>query len=160
MPTIHAAPLTDFATALLAAGGLSPDEAALVARSLVAANLRGHDSHGVMRVPFYLDQVAKRELVPGAKLELLKDEPALLMADGGWGFGQSLARELTDRLIGKARHSGACVGTLIHSGHIGRLGEYCEHAAEAGMVSLVMVNTHGDRATHRAGRRHRAAAGH
>ena len=51
--------------------------------------------------------------------------------------------ELTDRLIAKARRGGVCVGTLIHSGHIGRLGEYCEQAAEAGMVSLVMVNTHG-----------------
>jgi uncharacterized oxidoreductase len=143
MPTIHAKPLADFAAALLAAGGLATDEAALVARSLVGANLRGHDSHGVMRVPYYLDQVAKGELVPGAKLTLFKDEPSLVMADGGWGFGQSLARDLTDRLTAKARRSSVCVGTLIHSGHIGRLGEYCEQAAEARMVSLVTVNTHG-----------------
>ncbi len=143
MPHIDAATLTDFATRLLAAGGIAPDEAALVARSLVAANLRGHDSHGVMRIPYYLDQVAKREIVPGAKATVLKEDHALVMLDGGWGFGQVLARDLTERSISKAKHGGVCVGTLIHSGHIGRLGEYCEQAAEAGMVSLLMVNTHG-----------------
>ena len=143
MPNIQSTTLTEFAAALLAAGGLSRDEAALVARSLVAANLRGHDSHGVMRVPYYLDQVAKGELVPGAALSVFKDDHALLMADGQWGFGQSLARDLTARLIAKAKKQGVCVGTLIHCGHIGRLGEYCEQAAEEGMVSLVMVNTHG-----------------
>jgi uncharacterized oxidoreductase len=143
MPSIPAETLTDFAAALLAAGGLGPDEATLVARSLVAANLRGHDSHGVMRVPYYLDQVAKGELQPGATMTILNESSALLMADGHWGFGQALARELTSRLITKAHESAVCVGTLIHSGHIGRLGEYCEQAALAGMVSLVMVNTHG-----------------
>ena len=97
-------------------------------------------------VPYYLDQLAKGELRPAATLTVLKEDHALLMADGHWGFGQVLARELTGRLIAKAGEQGVCVGTLIHSGHIGRLGEYCEQAAEAGMVSLVMVNTHGGRA--------------
>ncbi len=143
MPTIPAAQLTNFATALLTAGGLGADEALLVAHSLVEANLRGHDSHGVMRVPYYLDQVAKKELAPGAVFEVVKEAPSYLMADGHWGFGQRLARQLTESLIEKARTEGVCIGTLIHSGHIGRLGEYCEQAAAAGMVSLFMVNTHG-----------------
>jgi len=143
MPSISAAELTSFATSLLAAGGLGAAEAAVVGDSLVQANLRGHDSHGVMRVPYYLDQLAKGELHAGKKLQILKEEPALIMADGQWGFGQSLARELMDRVIEKARTAGTCVGTLIHSGHIGRLGEYAEQAAAAGAVSLIMVNTHG-----------------
>ncbi|HEY1603700.1 MAG TPA: Ldh family oxidoreductase [Pirellulales bacterium] len=143
MPTIAADQLTQFATNLLLSGGLAVEEAQVVARSLVAANLRGHDSHGVMRVPYYLDQLAKGELKAGAKLKVIKEEHALLLADGQWGFGQTLARDLTARLIAKARHGGVCVGTLIHTGHIGRLGEYCEHAADAGMVSLLMANTHG-----------------
>ena len=66
-----------------------------------------------------------------------------MQADGNWGFGQTVAQELTERLIAKARKSGVAVGTLIHSSHIGRLGEYCEQAAAAGMVSILMVNTHG-----------------
>lgn len=143
MPSIAAAELTSFAMRLLAAGGLEPPEAALVADSLVQANLRGHDSHGVMRIPYYLDQLTKGELRTGQHLQITKDESALVMADGGWGFGQTLARELMNRLIEKSRTAGSCVGTLIHSGHIGRLGEYAEQAAAAGVVSMIMVNTHG-----------------
>ncbi|HEY2838920.1 MAG TPA: Ldh family oxidoreductase [Pirellulales bacterium] len=143
MPSIAAPQLTSFATSLLTAGGLGPAEAAVVAKSLVQANLRGHDSHGVMRIPYYLDQLAKGELRAGARLKITKEQPALVMADGQWGFGQSLARELMARLIEKSRATGSCVGTLIHSGHIGRLGEYAEQAAEAGVVSMIMVNTHG-----------------
>lgn len=143
MPTIPAAKLTDFATELLAAGGVGRDEARLVARSLVGANLRGHDSHGVMRIPFYLDTLAKGEVVAGAELGVIKESETILVADGNWGFGQTQARRLMERLMRKAAGAGSGLGTLIHSGHIGRLGEYCEQAADAGLVSMIMVNTHG-----------------
>ncbi|HWA98606.1 MAG TPA: Ldh family oxidoreductase [Pirellulales bacterium] len=143
MPTIAAESLERFATQLLESGGLTPDEAQLVGKSLVEANLRGHDSHGVMRIPYYLDQVTKKEVVPGAEFTILRDTPSIVVADGHWGFGQTQAQRLMYRLIGKAHESGVALGTLIHSGHIGRLGEYCEMAAEAGLVSMIMVNTHG-----------------
>jgi uncharacterized oxidoreductase len=143
MPTLPAPQLTDFATRLLTAGGVAGDEARLVAVSLVGANLRGHDSHGVMRIPFYLDSVAKGELTPGAPFTAIKESPTTLVADGGWGFGQTQATRLTEALIQKARGSGTGLGTLIRCGHIGRLGEYCEQAASVGLVSIVMVNTHG-----------------
>lgn len=143
MPTLDAAKLTQLATRLLAAGGVGPDEAKLVATSLVGANLRGHDSHGVMRIPFYLDSVAKGEVVPGSPFTVLRQSECMLGASGGWGFGQTQARELMKRLVPLAQDQGPAIGTLIHCGHIGRLGEYCEQAASAGLVSLVMVNTHG-----------------
>ena len=143
MPSIQATTLTDFATELLTAGGVSRDEARLVAASLVGANLRGHDSHGVMRIPFYLDTVTKGEVVPGAEFTVVRESETTLVADGGWGFGQTQARRLMERSIAKGRSAGTCVGTLIHAGHIGRLGEYCEQAAAAGLVSMIMVNTHG-----------------
>lgn len=143
MPTIPAEALTRFSTALLTAGGLASEEAALVAESLVGANLRGHDSHGVMRIPFYLDCLKKQEAFAGAKFEVLREAQSLLVADGNWGLGQTQARRLTERLISKAQKTGVAVGTLIHCSHIGRLGEYCELAADEGLVSMVMVNTHG-----------------
>lgn len=143
MPTIPTESLTDFATELLRAGGVARDEARLVAESLVGANLRGHDSHGVMRVPYYLDGVRKGEVVPGAPLTVLREEASILVADGHWGFGQTQARRLTERVIGKTQATGVGVGTLIHSAHVGRLGEYCELAAGAGLLSMMMVNTHG-----------------
>lgn len=143
MPSFAPSTLTQFAGELLIRGGVSEEEARPIAESLVAANLRGHDSHGVMRIPDYLDRVAQGQVVPGAAFKIVKEAAALLVADGGWGFGQTQARRLTERLMEKARESGVAVGTLIRSGHIGRLGEYCEQAAEAGLVSMVMVNTHG-----------------
>ncbi|HVX16153.1 MAG TPA: Ldh family oxidoreductase [Pirellulales bacterium] len=143
MPTIPARQLTELATKLLAAGGVGADEARLVAESLVGANLRGHDSHGVMRIPFYLDSVAKGETSVGAPFTTINESPTTLVGDGGWGFGQTQAHRLTNALIGKARTAGTGLGTLVRCGHIGRLGEYCEQAADAGLVSMVMVNTHG-----------------
>jgi hydroxycarboxylate dehydrogenase B len=143
MPNISTDKLTQFAAALLQAGGVSPDESQLVAKSLVLANLMGHDSHGVMRVPYYLEGVPKGDVKPDAEFTVLQENDSLLQADANWGFGQTQAQRLTDRLIAKASKSGVALGTLVHSGHIGRLGEYCERAAAAGMVSLLMVNTHG-----------------
>jgi len=143
MPNIAPADLKKFATDLLIAGGVGPEEAALVGDSLVDANLRGHDSHGVMRIPFYLDTLRKGEVVAGAPFTVIKETPSIISVDGGWGFGQTQAQRLMRRMIEKARETGVCVGTLIRCSHSGRLGEYCEMAAEAGMVSMVMVNTHG-----------------
>jgi hydroxycarboxylate dehydrogenase B len=143
MQLLAAKPLTDFATRLLTAGGVGPDESALIARSLVGANLRGHDSHGVMRIPSYLDLCRKGEVVPGAPLTTIRQSPGLFVGDAHWGFGQTQAQRLTRTLIDVASQSGLAVGTLIRSSHIGRLGEYCETIAEAKLVSMVMVNTHG-----------------
>jgi uncharacterized oxidoreductase len=116
-----------------------------------------------MRIPFYLDALKKGEVVSNADFTVLREMPAALAADGHWGFGQVQARRLMEQSIAKARGkaggaearlrgesglleggSGVCVGTLVRCSHIGRLGEYCEQAAEAGMVSMVMVNTHGN----------------
>jgi hydroxycarboxylate dehydrogenase B len=143
MPSIPAADLRTFSANLLAAAGVPPDEAASVAASLVGANLRGHDSHGVMRVPYYLDALRKREVVHSAPFTVLKQSGAVLAADGHWGFGQTQARRLMDRLLAMVKSQGAVVGTLIRCGHIGRLGEYCEQATQAGCAAMIMVNTHG-----------------
>ncbi len=143
MPTFSAEALTSFATRLFAAGAVGADEAALVATSLVGANLRGHDSHGVMRVPSYLEACRNGEVVAGAPLSVIREAAGTLVGDGNWGFGQTQAGRLTRKLIAKARDNGLAVGTLVRTSHVGRLGEYCEMAAEARLVSMVMVNTHG-----------------
>lgn len=143
MPTLTADELTDFATQLLTAGGLGGDEAQLVAKSLVESNLRGHDSHGVMRIPSYLQFCSQGEAVPGAELTAMRHTESLYVGDAHWGFGQTQAGRLTRTLIEMATKSGMAMGTLVRCCHIGRLGEYCERAADAGLVSMVMVNTHG-----------------
>ena len=123
MHLIPAEALTPFARNLLAAGGASPDEADCIARSLVGANLRGYESHGVMRIPYYVDSLAQGESVSGADLTIVNESPAHLTADANWGLGQVQAGRLLDRLSSKTRQGGLAVGSMIHSSHIGRLGE-------------------------------------
>ena len=143
MPLIAHATLTNFAVQLLSAGGADAEEAAIVADSLVRANLRGHDSHGVMRIPFYLQNVKNGRLHAGSRLTIVREAPSVLVTDGSWGFGQVLARDLTNRLIAKAATTGIACGSLRQSAHIGRLGEYAEMAAAKEMAAIIMANTHG-----------------
>ena len=143
MPTYSAEVLTKFAVDLLKGGGVAPEEAATVGGSLVGANARGYGSHGMMRIPQYLGQVERGEIVTGAKFQVLRETPSLMTVDGHWGFGQVQAGRLLARLIDKAGSGGVAVGTMIRCAHIGRLGEYCETAIEAGKVAMVMVNNHG-----------------
>src|SRR5262245_44180622 len=128
--TIAAKELEQFAIALLAAGGATLREAQLVGRSLVSANLRGYESHGVMRLPFYVQAMADGEVVSQAPFSIMTESATRIVADANWGFGQVQAGDLLNRLTEKALHEALAVGTLIHCGHIGRLGEYCERAAE------------------------------
>ena len=143
MATIHESQLLAFATQLLSAGGANETEARTVAASLVGANLRGHDSHGVMRIPFYLDVLKKGVVKSGSTLHIERETPAALVCNGGWGFGQVLSQELMRRLMDKAAAVGIACGTLKCSAHIGRLGEYAEMAAERRMAALICANTHG-----------------
>jgi len=143
VPTISADTLRNFAVALIKSAGATDDEAARVGASLIDANLRGYDSHGVMRIPFYLEALSKGEVVSGAELTVLRETPTSLATDANWGFGQVQAGRLMQQLIEKAKENGTATGTMIHASHIGRLGEYCESAASQNLVSMVMVNTHG-----------------
>jgi LDH2 family malate/lactate/ureidoglycolate dehydrogenase len=143
MPTLQPAKLEVFAAELLHAGGAGVDESRLVAASLVDANLKGYDSHGVMRVPYYIQAIKDGEAVPGAELSILDEGPSRVVADANWGLGQVQAMRLIKLLAAKVREAGLGLGTMMHSGHIGRLGEYCEKTAAEGLVSMLMVNSHG-----------------
>jgi uncharacterized oxidoreductase len=135
--------LEEFACALFVAAGTSCQNAGVVAASLVAANLRGHDSHGVMRIPYYIAAISERRLDPSAELRVIRETPAVVVCDAGWGFGQVQARRLLELIFPKAKSMGVSSGAMQRSGHIGRVGEYAELSAEHGLAFLAMVNTHG-----------------
>lgn len=143
MPVLETQQLNDFANALLLKGGAGDHAADVVADSLVQANLRGHDSHGVMRIPSYLASVQQGRLHPEARLRVESESANSLVCSGGWGFGQVVTRELMQRLIEKAENAAIACATLREAAHIGRLGEYAETAAERGLASLICANTHG-----------------
>jgi len=132
-----------FGGRLFAAAGCAAKEAMLVADALVEASLAGHDSHGVVRFPQYLEALDRGEIVANRHAELLFELPALAMFDGGFGFGQVVGREAVERGIAMARSSGAAVVGLGRSGHLGRIAEWAKLAADAGQVSLHFVNVPG-----------------
>jgi len=143
LPTLTHDALSAFAEKLLAAAGADEESSRTVAESLVGANLRGHDSHGVMRIPFYVQRVEEGRLNPCERLKVEKSAPTAFVCDGNWGFGQVLCRDLTSRLITRAKETGIACGTLRRSAHCGRLGEYAEMAAKENLVSIITANTHG-----------------
>ncbi len=143
MPTIPCDQLQQLSVSMLQAGGATSEEARIVGHSLVLANACGYASHGVMRLPFYLDMLAKGDIVSGVDLQWMSQAPSILIADAQWGFGRVQAGRLLDHALEATGATGICVATLRHSSHIGRLGEYCEIAADQGFVSMMVANTHG-----------------
>jgi uncharacterized oxidoreductase len=143
VPTIAAAELTEFAAGMFVAAGVSAVDARVVAEGLVGANLRGHDSHGVMRVPQYIEFVREGHYRLDVDLIVEHETAAAVSCDGQWGFGQVQAHRLLEKMIPKAQALGVAAGTARHCGHIGRLGEYAERAAGAGLALIATVNNDG-----------------
>jgi uncharacterized oxidoreductase len=143
VPTCTASTLNDFVTDLFAAAGVPREDARVVAAGLVGANLRGHDSHGVLRVPQYLDFVQRGEYRVGVPLDVVSDAPGVVVCEGHWGFGQVQAHRLLDLLIPKTQALGIAAAVARNCGHIGRLGEYAERAAEHGLILISTVNNDG-----------------
>ncbi len=143
MPSVAPDLLASFAGKILQAAGVPADESATIAASLVESNLHGHDSHGVYRILEYTAQMDRGEMVPGAQLQILRETPSLVVADGNLGFGQVQCRRLVDLVCSKAETTGFACGTMRRSGHVGRLGEWVEIAARRGLAAWLSVNDNG-----------------
>ena len=143
--TVHipAAELERFVTRILSAAGASPAEAARVAHHLVGANLAGHDSHGVVRVPRYVEWHAAGHIVSGQSAQVVTDGGGFVLLDGNYGWGQVVAEQATRLAIARAKEHGACIMGLRNSAHLGRVGDYAEMAAAEGLISIHFVNVGG-----------------
>jgi uncharacterized oxidoreductase len=123
--------------------GCNDTEAATVAHRLVGANLRGHDSHGIIRTPRYVEWIDSGRVVPNATPEVVKDSDVIAVVDGKQGFGQTVGEVAVDVGVAKAAKMGASVVALKNAGHLGRIGDWAERAAEHGCASIHMVNVRG-----------------
>lgn len=133
----HAASVIALIFRTAGAGG---EEAAAIAGNLVGASIRGHDSHGIVRVPRYLQAAARGHALFGQHVSTIIDSSAFALLDGRHGFGQVLGREAVEAGLSKAAEQGVAVIGLRRSGHLGRIGAWAELAADAGFVSVHFVN--------------------
>src|SRR5512147_1265985 len=130
MPTLQPKPLETLARDIFQSIRVPPIGAAWMAQLLVRANLRGHDSHGVIRVPQYVASWRKGEANPTAEPVVVQDGPATALVDGKLGFGQIVARRGMELAMEKAAAIGISAVGVFNSNHIGRLADYTEMASE------------------------------
>jgi uncharacterized oxidoreductase len=128
---------------IFAAAGSREAEAERIGHYLVEANLAGHDSHGVIRVPAYIGWVREGKVLANQSLRVVFENDALAITDGQFGFGQVMGEQAMKLGIAKAAKQGMAVVGLRNAGHLGRIGEWALMAAKANKLSLHFVNTNG-----------------
>jgi uncharacterized oxidoreductase len=140
MPSFSADSLRTLVADIAVAVGTPVDLAEILASSLVAANLAGQDSHGVLRMPPYCGSIDKGDILPGVRAEVISQRLATAKIDGGWGWGQPAMHLATDVAIERAREYGMGAAIVQNCYHIGRAAPYVEKVARNGMVGLIMAN--------------------
>lgn len=125
---------------IFVAAGCEAIEAGRISFHLVSANITGHDSHGVIRTPRYIQWLREGKVLAGQILTVVTESPTHAVVDGNFGFGQTIGPLAVDMGIAKARLEGMSIIALRHSGHIGRIGDWAERAAKQGLVSIHFVN--------------------
>lgn len=143
MINLPAEPLKKLVQAIFAKAGCNPPEDEQIARRLVESNLVGHDSHGVIRVSYYIDWLKKDMVRANQKIQTVFETDTLAVLDGQRGFGQSVGEQAMQIAIGKAQKSGMSVLVLRNTAHLGRIGDWPQIACDAGLCSLFFVNTSG-----------------
>ncbi|PSL00635.1 (2R)-3-sulfolactate dehydrogenase (NADP+) [Murinocardiopsis flavida] len=125
---------------LLGGAGLAPERAAVTARAITLADAWGIGSHGMFRLPVYLDRLAAGGYPPGAELTAVRDTGPVLMLDGGGGIGHWQVAEAAEYAVERAGRYGVALVGVANGGHSGALGCYALDIARAGLVGLVFAN--------------------
>lgn len=128
------------ATDLLVDAGHDLANATAVARALALAEVWQLGSHGLLRLPIYLDRLEAGGYVADAELTTVNDLGALVVLDGGGGLGHWQLSRAVELAVPRARQFGIAAVAIGNSGHCGALGVFAADAAEAGMASLVFSN--------------------
>ena len=143
MPYVPAGELRSLARRLFEALQVPSEEAAWVAELLVRADLAGHESHGVIRIPQYAQAIRSALTHPGTPFEIIQESPSLALIDGHWGLGQVVARGAMELAIRKAKETKISSVGAYNLYHVGRLADYTRMAAEQGLVGIMTVNAGG-----------------
>src|ERR1035438_6164437 len=140
LPIVSAEDLTSWAAALLEAATFPRPTAHLVAESLVAANLRGVDSHGVQLLPYYIEQVERGDMHAGAEGRIVLESGACLLYDGANGVGQQIASVCCGHAVRLARKGGIAMVAARESNLFGGAAFWGQKISGAGLIGIVMCN--------------------
>ncbi|KAF9628928.1 malate/L-lactate dehydrogenase [Lasiodiplodia theobromae] len=130
-----------FAKAVLIKGGLSEDNAQMMANCLVQADVRGVGTHGLMRLEQYLARVTSKLVNPSPSIKVDEKTPVAAHLDGDNGFGFIVATRGMQEAINRAKTYGIGIVTANHSNHFGMAATYVLQALQEGMISLVFTNS-------------------
>jgi uncharacterized oxidoreductase len=140
MPRIQAEALRSLGARIFERLKVPREEASWVAELLVRANLVGHDSHGVIRIPQYAQAIQSSLVRPGTRFEIVREAPATALINGHWGLGQVVARGAIELAIRKAKETTISSVGAYNLYHVGRLADYTRMAAEQDCVGIMTVN--------------------
>jgi LDH2 family malate/lactate/ureidoglycolate dehydrogenase len=129
-----------FARSLLQAHGVPREDAATIAGCLVSADLRGIDTHGLCRLPIYLERLRKGLINPKPNLVPKRVTPVAASLDGENGFGFVVGMRAMTAAIAMAREFGIGVVSARRSTHFGMAASYALPAVEAGLMAMVFSN--------------------
>jgi LDH2 family malate/lactate/ureidoglycolate dehydrogenase len=138
---VNAAEAQRYVEQVLAANGVPVKNAAIVAKCLVAADLRGVDTHGMNRVPSYMERIRQGVLSATAEPELKQVTPVVAHVDAHNGFGFVAAKAGMAAAIESAKTYGIGMASVAHSNHYGMAAWLVQEAIDAGMMSLVFTNS-------------------
>jgi ureidoglycolate dehydrogenase (NAD+) len=136
---VPAADLREFTKGVFIAAGVPSEDAALEAEVLVWANLRGVDSHGVLRIPWYVEMLGKGDMNPRPTIRVEKETAATLLIDGGRALGPVVTTVAMRRAIEKARGAGIGWAAIRNTTHQGAMAYYALMAADADMAGIAIV---------------------
>ena len=141
-PDVYIEPkaLTEFIHKIFARLGSSEQEAEAIAASLVETSLTGHDSHGVSIVPRYVERALDGLIAANQHITVVKNEGPVLIIEGNRGYGQVIGREAMSLAIEKAKKDRFVLMGIRNTHHLGRIGEWAEMCAEAGLISMHFSN--------------------
>lgn len=132
--------LIAFAAAVLAAHRVPDEDAHLFADSLVKADLWGHQSHGVMRLSWYVARLRTGVMQPVTRPEWITDAGAVAVLDGRDGVGQVIATHAMRDALRRAQAHGVGVVAVRNSNHFGTAMYYTRMAAAAGCIGILTTN--------------------
>ena len=140
MPVVNHTDLRNFSSKLFAASGLPEDQARQLSNHLVESNLLGHDSHGVIRTPGYVNQLRKGSMKAVGSYEIVRDVPAACVIDAKDANGIVMAYHAMEMAVQRAQQHTFGAVAVHNVTHIGRLGAFPPMAAEKGCIGVIMLN--------------------